>query len=110
MLRFSSGARGILRCSEVAPGNENALRLRAYDEKGGLEWAQEDPNYLWHTPFDEAKRLITRNGAVANEAGMRLSRIPPGYPEGFRRGLRIFIPRLPMRSLPGVITVRRHLM
>jgi predicted dehydrogenase len=31
-----------------APGYENALRLRVFGEKGGLEWAQEDPNYLWH--------------------------------------------------------------
>jgi len=86
LLRFSSGARGILWCSQVAPGNENALRLRVYGEKGGLEWAQEDPNYLWHTPFGEAKRLITRNGSAANEAGMRLSRIPPGHPEGYLEG------------------------
>jgi len=41
MLRFSGGARGMLWSSQVAPGNENALRLRIYGEKGGLEWAQE---------------------------------------------------------------------
>jgi len=53
MLRFNGGARGMLWSSQVAPGNENALRLRVYGEKGGLEWAQEDPNYLWHTPFGQ---------------------------------------------------------
>ncbi len=49
MLRFEGGAKGMLWCSQVAPGNENGLRLRIYGDKGGLEWAQEDPNYLWFT-------------------------------------------------------------
>jgi predicted dehydrogenase len=83
MLRFAGGARGMLWTSQVAPGNENALRIRVYGEKGGLEWAQEDPNYLWHTPFGEPKRLLTRNGAGVSDAAGRVSRIPPGHPEGY---------------------------
>lgn len=86
MLRFHGGAKGMLWCSQVAPGNENALRIRVYGETGGIEWAQEDPNYLWHTPFGEPKRLITRNGAGAVEAAGRLSRTPPGHPEGYLEG------------------------
>lgn len=86
MLRFEGGARGMLWSSQVAPGNENALRIRVYGETGGLEWAQEDPNYLWHTPFGEPKRLITRNGAGAGDAAGRVSRIPPGHPEGYLEG------------------------
>lgn len=86
MLRFDGGARGMLWSSQVAPGNENALRLRVYGEKGGLEWSQEDPNYLWYTPFGEPKRLITRNGAGAGDAAARMSRIPPGHPEGYLEG------------------------
>jgi len=86
MLRFAGGARGMLWSSQVAPGNENALRIRVYGEKGGLEWAQEDPNYLWHTPFGQPKRLLTRNGAGAGAAATRVSRIPPGHPEGYLEG------------------------
>ena len=86
MLRFHGGARGMLWSSQVAPGNENALRIRVYGETGGLEWAQEDPNYLWHTPFNEPKRLITRNGAGSDDASSRISRIPPGHPEGYLEG------------------------
>ncbi len=86
MLRFAGGARGMLWSSQVAPGNENALRLRVYGEKGGLEWAQEDPNYLWHTPFGEPKRLITRGGAGAGHAATRMTRVPPGHPEGYIEG------------------------
>lgn len=83
LLRFEGGARGMLWCSQVAPGNENALRLRVYGDRGGLEWAQEDPNYLWFTPFGEPKRLITRGGAGAGSAAGRVSRVPPGHPEGY---------------------------
>ena len=86
MLRFEGGAKGLLWCSQVAPGNENALRIRVYGESGGLEWAQEDPNYLWHTPFGELKRVITRNGSGSGDAATRISRVPPGHPEGYLEG------------------------
>lgn len=86
MLRFDGGARGMLWSSQVAPGNENALKLRVYGDKGGLEWAQEDPNYLWFTPHGEPKRLLTRNGAGAVDANLNGSRIPPGHPEGYLEG------------------------
>ena len=86
MLRFDGGARGMLWCSQVAPGNENALRIRVYGEKGGLEWAQEDPNYLWFTAFGKPKQLITRGGAGAVDAAARLSRTPAGHPEGYLEG------------------------
>ncbi|WP_411958644.1 Gfo/Idh/MocA family protein [Paracoccus homiensis] len=86
MLRFGDGVRGMLWSSQVAPGNENALRLRVYGDKGGLEWLQEDPNYLWFTPHGQAKRLLTRNGAGANAAAGAVSRIPGGHPEGYLEG------------------------
>jgi predicted dehydrogenase len=83
LLRFSGGARGMLWASQVAPGNENALKLRVYGTRGGLEWKQENPNQLWFTPFGEPKRLITRGGAGAGEDAGRLTRIPAGHPEGY---------------------------
>ena len=86
LMRFAGGAKGMLWCSQVAPGNENALTLRVYGSKGGIEWRQEDPNYLWFTPLGEPKRLITRNGAGAGAAAGRISRIPPGHPEGYLEG------------------------
>ncbi len=86
MLRYQNGARGMLWASQVAPGNENRLVLRVHGTKGGLEWAQEDPNYLWHGPFGEPKRLITRGGAGAGAAAARMTRVPPGHPEGYLEG------------------------
>lgn len=85
-LRFTNGARGTIWATQVAPGNENTLRLRLYGDKGGLEWAQEDPNYLWYTPFGEPKRLLTRSGSGASDRANRVSRIPGGHPEGYLEG------------------------
>ncbi|HYF56537.1 MAG TPA: Gfo/Idh/MocA family oxidoreductase [Salinarimonas sp.] len=86
MLRFKGGARGMLWCSQVAPGNENNLRLRIYGETGGLEWAQENPNALVHAPFGEPPRLIRRGGAGASEVAAAATRIPAGHPEGYLEG------------------------
>lgn len=86
VLRFKGGAKGMLWSSQVAPGNENALRIRVYGEKGGLEWAQENPNYLWYSPFGEEKRLITKAGAGTGNEAARMSRVPPGHPEGYLEG------------------------
>jgi len=86
LLRFKGGAKGMIWASQVAPGNENGLKLRVYGSKGGLEWTQADPNYLWYTPYGEPKRLITRNGAGAGPAAARVSRVPSGHPEGYLEG------------------------
>jgi predicted dehydrogenase len=86
LLRFEGGAKGMLWSSQVAVGNENTLRVRIYGTKGGLEWSQEEPNHLWHTPLGEPKRLLTRNGAGTGAAAARLSRVPPGHPEGYLEG------------------------
>ncbi|HUG60439.1 MAG TPA: Gfo/Idh/MocA family oxidoreductase, partial [Methylomirabilota bacterium] len=86
LMRFAGGAKGMLWASQVAPGNENNLSLRVYGDKGGLEWRQEDPNYLWFTPFGEPKRLVTRGGGAAGPAAGRVTRIPAGHPEGYLEG------------------------
>lgn len=86
MLRFHGGARGMLWCSQVAPGNENALRLRVYGEKAGLSWEQEHPNHLWFTPLGQPPRLITRGGAGSGPEAARVTRVPPGHPEGYLEG------------------------
>jgi predicted dehydrogenase len=86
LLRYEGGAKGMLWASQVAPGNENALRLRVYGDKGGLAWSQEDPNYLWFTPLGEPKRLITRGGDGASPEAGRVTRTPFGHPEGYLEG------------------------
>jgi len=91
LLRFkavgkSKPAKGMIWTSQVAPGNENGLRLRIYGDKGGIEWQQEHPNQMWYTPFGKPKQLISRGGAGTTGAANRVTRIPPGHPEGYLEG------------------------
>jgi predicted dehydrogenase len=91
LLRFKAKgkahpAKGMLWASQVAPGHENGLKLRVYGTRGGLEWVQADPNYLWYTPFGQPKQLLTRAGAGAMPVAGRLIRVPSGHPEGYLEG------------------------
>lgn len=86
MLRFAGGAKGMLWASQVAPGNENALRLRVYGERGGLEWVQEDPNYLRYAPYGKPIEVIRRGGPGAMPVAARVTRVPAGHPEGYLEG------------------------
>jgi predicted dehydrogenase len=83
LLRFEGGTRGMLWASQVATGNENNLRLRVYGEKAGLEWGQENPNYLRLTPYGKPPMTISRAGAGATASAKHASRIPAGHPEGY---------------------------
>ena len=83
MLRYANGARGTLWASQVAPGNENNLRLRIYGSKGGIEWCQEQPNQLRWSPFGQATQIISRGTGAAGADAARVTRIPSGHPEGY---------------------------
>ncbi len=86
MLRFKGGARGLIWSSQCAPGNANAFKVRFYGETGGLEWAQENPNLLIHSPLGETPRVFTRGGAGLGASATAATRIPPGHPEGYLEG------------------------
>ena len=86
LLRYAGGARGMLWSSQVAPGNENNLRVRVYGSRAGLEFRQENPNQLWFTPLGQPARLITRGGSGSGVAAGHATRIPSGHPEGYLEG------------------------
>lgn len=86
LLHFNNGASGVLMASQVAAGEENALKIRVYGEKGGIEWAQMEPNTLL-VKWLEAPMQVLRAGANYTD---RLSsfatsncRTPGGHPEGY---------------------------
>ncbi|WP_423068167.1 Gfo/Idh/MocA family protein [Devosia sp. CN2-171] len=84
LLRFHGGARGMLWASQVAVGSENGLQLRVYGEKAGLEWRQDNPNYMWYTEFGKPKQLLTRGGAISADPAASMNvRVPSGHPEGY---------------------------
>jgi len=86
MLRFKGNAKGSIWSSQVAVGNENNLKIRIYGEHAGIEWKQEDPNYLYFTKFGLPTQKITRGGSGASDEANQVTRIPPGHPEGYLEG------------------------
>ena len=86
MLRFKGGAKGALWSSQVAVGNENNLKIRIYGENGGIEWRQEDPNYLYYTEFGHPTQRVTRGSGNVSKEAKDVTRIPPGHPEGYLEG------------------------
>ena len=85
LLRFDNGAAGVLMASQVAAGEENALKIRIYGEKGGLEWAQQEPNTLLVKWLDQPTQIF-RAGAGYNylsSFATKNCRTPGGHPEGY---------------------------
>lgn len=86
LLKFDNGAAGVLMASQVAAGEENALKIRVYGERGGLEWAQHEPNTLIVKWLDQPTQILR---AGANYTGVLSSfathncRTPGGHPEGY---------------------------
>ena len=86
LMRYESGARGMIWSSQVAPGNENNLKMQIYGEKGGLIWQQENPNELILNLLNQPSRRLTRGSSFVGNQSARLTRIPAGHPEGYLEG------------------------
>jgi predicted dehydrogenase len=83
LLRYHGGAKGVLHVSQICVGEENALSLRVYGEKLGLEWRQENPNELIVKHPDRAREIWTRGTNYLSPAAKAAARIPSGHPEGY---------------------------
>lgn len=82
LLRLAGGATGVLIASQIAAGEENALVIRIYGERGGLEWRQQEPNSLWLRWHGQPAQLL-RAGAPGTTAAGPWLRLPSGHPEGY---------------------------
>jgi predicted dehydrogenase len=83
LLRFSNGARGVLLASQIAAGCENDLRLRVFGSTGSLDWRQEEPNTLVHSPVGAPRQILTRGSPWLDASARHACRLPPGHPEAF---------------------------
>jgi predicted dehydrogenase len=86
LLKFGEETTGVLMASQVAAGEENALKIRVYGEKGGLEWAQQEPNTLLVKWYDQPTQIY-RAGAgykdILSPLALHNTRTPGGHPEGY---------------------------
>lgn len=86
LLRFEKGAKGLLHASQISVGEENNIAIWIYGEKKGVEWHQENPNYLRVLSQTGPEEVWKRgNGYVAekSKAAGRATRTPSGHPEAF---------------------------
>ncbi len=83
LMRFTSGAKGVLIASQISIGRENDLRLRVFGTKGGLIWHQESPNELTHLRLGEPELVLRRGNDYLCDAAKAATRIPAGHPEAF---------------------------
>jgi len=86
LLKFENGAAGVLMASQVAAGEENALKIRVYGEKGGLEWAQQEPNTLLVKWLDQPTQILRAGGNYGDRLSsfaVKNCRTPGGHPEGY---------------------------
>ncbi|MDT8761011.1 Gfo/Idh/MocA family oxidoreductase [Sphingomonas psychrotolerans] len=83
LLRFAGGARGVLKASQIAAGDENGLRLRIHGEKGGLDWSQMEPNTLTLRWLDRPAEIVRAGGPGLDPATAARFRTPAGHPEGY---------------------------
>lgn len=85
LIRYDGGAVGVLQASQVAAGEENALKIRVYGEKGGLEWAQHEPNTLLVKWLDKPTEILRAGGGNPHLSSYATHncRTPGGHPEGY---------------------------
>ena len=85
LLRFNNGASGVLIASQVAAGEENALKIKIHGEQGGIEWHQMEPNTLLVKWLDRPTEILRAGGNYNNLSPfMTLNcRTPGGHPEGY---------------------------
>jgi predicted dehydrogenase len=82
-LKFDNGANGILMASQIAAGEENALTIKVYGEKGGLEWHQEEPNTLKLKWLDAPAQIYRTGHNYLSSFAAHNTRTPAGHPEGY---------------------------
>jgi len=86
LLKFENGAAGVLMASQVAAGEENALKIRVYGEKGGIEWAQHEPNTLIVKWLDQPAQILRAGAGYTDRLSPYATlncRTPGGHPEGY---------------------------
>ena len=86
MLRFDGGAKGALWASQVAAGEDNALRLRVYGDKASLCWDQEHPEELRFAPLGAPPQTLRRGGPGVGPWASGVTHLPSGHPEGTLEG------------------------
>jgi predicted dehydrogenase len=83
LLRFDNGAKGVLMATQIAAGEENAIRIRVYGDKGGLDWEQMEPNSLILKELGKPMQVLRVGTSLDSTVAAYNTRVPGGHPEGY---------------------------
>ena len=83
LLRFDNGARGVLMATQIAAGEENAIRIRIYGDKGGVDWEQMEPNTLTVKWLGQPTQILRVGTSLDSAIAAHNTRTPGGHPEGY---------------------------
>ena len=83
LLKFNNGASGILFVTQVAPGEDNNIRIRVFGEKGGLDWSHKEANTLYIKWQDKPTEIWRAGESYLGAAAKHNLRTPAGHPEGY---------------------------
>ena len=85
LIKTKKGASGVLIASQVCTGEENALKIRVFGDKGGLEWRQMEPNSVIYRPVDAPYQVFRAGQGQVGlcDAASARCRVPAGHPEGY---------------------------
>ena len=83
LLRFENGAKGVLMATQIAAGEENAIRIRVYGDKGGIDWFQQEPNTLFVKWIGKPTQILRTGTSLGSAVAAHNTRVPGGHPEGY---------------------------
>jgi len=83
LLRFDNGARGVLMATQIAAGEENAIRIRIYGDKGSVDWEQMEPNTLTVKWLGQPMQVLRTGTSLDSAVAAHNTRTPGGHPEGY---------------------------
>lgn len=82
LIRFDTNAKGVIRTSQIATGEENNLTVAVYGAKNGLKWEQENPNYVYLLSDDKPLEVYKPGHVYNSTLSLNGTKLPPGHPEG----------------------------
>jgi len=83
LVRWEQGVKGLLHSSQISAGELNALAIRVYGTKAGLEWHQQRPDQLITKYLDQPTQIWDRGTGYLPPKIAAVCRLPAGHPEGY---------------------------
>ena len=87
LLKFNTEAKGVLRASQVANGEENNIKIAVYGSERSLKWEQENPNRLFKIAHNVPATLFKPGNRYNTDFAEHSHTMPFGHPEGIYEAL-----------------------